>query len=208
MIKKLFILMFSFFLLLTNLVFAELPDKDYYTKDYDNTWYWTTEDVKKYQEYLNSEAQRLWIQDSTKIDWKVWWDTKALQEAISKAQEQKSNIWDNNSCSWEDELCSNSFQINVWDITPWWEKLKLKWNNVKEKINFLLWTIIQKLMIALGTLALLIMTIWAWYMIFYHWQDELLSKWKSIFMSWVIALIVALSSYYIISFIRFILYSS
>jgi hypothetical protein len=44
-------------------------------------------------------------------------------------------------------------------------------------------------------------------MIFYHGQDELLSKGKSIFMSGLIALIVALASYYIVSLVRFILYS-
>lgn len=63
-------------------------------------------------------------------------------------------------------------------------------------------------MIAIWVISLLVMTIWAWYMIFYHWQDELLSKGKSIFNSWIIALIVALSSYYIVSLVRLILYSN
>jgi hypothetical protein len=63
------------------------------------------------------------------------------------------------------------------------------------------------LMIGLGSVSLLIMTIWAWYMIIFHGQDELLSKWKYIFMSWIIALVVALSSYYIVSLLRYLLYS-
>ena len=63
-------------------------------------------------------------------------------------------------------------------------------------------------MIAIWAISLLVMTIWAWYMIFYHWQDELLSKGKSIFNAWIIALIVALSSYYIVSLVRLILYSN
>jgi hypothetical protein len=63
------------------------------------------------------------------------------------------------------------------------------------------------MMIALGSLSVLIMTIWGWYIIMHNWQDELLSKWKSIFMSWVYAMSVALSSYYIISIVRYLLYS-
>ncbi len=105
-----------------------------------------------------------------------------------------------------DSLTSPNFTIKTSSIMPGGEKIE--WTTVKQKVNFLLWTIIQKLMIALGAIALLIMTIGWGYMIFYHWQDEFLSKGKSIFMSWIISLIVALSSYYIISLIRFILYSN
>ena len=61
-------------------------------------------------------------------------------------------------------------------------------------------------MIGLGSIALLVMTIWTWYMILYHWEDELLSKWKYMFNSWIIALVVALSSYYIVSLLESILY--
>jgi hypothetical protein len=101
------------------------------------------------------------------------------------------------------DVSSESFSIRVNDISPW---MDIHWGDSKESVNFALWTIIQKLMIALWSLALLIMTIWAWYIILHNWQDELLSKWKSIFMSGVIALIVALSSYYIIAILSYILY--
>ena len=104
-----------------------------------------------------------------------------------------------------DGFASPDFTINVDEITP---AKHIKWSDTKEVTNKLLGTIVQSLMIPLWAIALLIMTIWAWYMIFYHWQDELLSKWKSIFNSWLIALIIALSSYYIVSLVRFILYST
>jgi len=102
------------------------------------------------------------------------------------------------------DFTSPSFTIEVNDIAP---ADRVEWGTIREVSNNLLWKIIQSLMIPLWAIALLIMTIWAWYMIFYHWQDELLSKWKSIFNSWLIALIVALSAYYMVSLVRFILYS-
>jgi hypothetical protein len=95
--------------------------------------------------------------------------------------------------------------IWVKDITPWGDNLE--WDDREQVINNFFGNLIQTLMIWLGSLALLIMTIWAWYMILAHGQDELLSKWKSIFMSWIISLVVALTSYYLVAFVRFLLYS-
>lgn len=82
----------------------------------------------------------------------------------------------------------------------------LKWESSKATINTVLWTLIQKLMIALWIISLLIMTIGAGYMILYHGEDEYLSKWKSIFIAGIISLIVALSSYYIVNLVAYILY--
>jgi hypothetical protein len=111
-------------------------------------------------------------------------------------------------CEWKNCINSQDFEIRVSDIAPGGQFVaKQGFTKTSEVVNFILGTIIQKLMIALWSLALIIMTIWAWYMILAHGQDELLSKWKSIFISGIISLIVALSSYYLVSFIRFILYS-
>lgn len=82
----------------------------------------------------------------------------------------------------------------------------LKWYDSKTTINNTLGNIIQKLMIALWVIALWVMSIWAWYMILYHGQDEYLSKWKNIFMGWITALVVALSSYYLVNLVWYILY--
>lgn len=109
------------------------------------------------------------------------------------------------NCTSTSCINSKNFEISVWNITPGWNSLIQ--NSTEETVNYTLSTIIEKLMIGLGSLSLLIMTIWAWYMIIYHGQDELLSKWKYIFMSWVIALVVALSSYYMVSLLRYLLYS-
>ncbi|QFR38659.1 hypothetical protein A9Q91_00295 [Candidatus Gracilibacteria bacterium 28_42_T64] len=105
----------------------------------------------------------------------------------------------------ECKIDSIKFQIDVNDITPGLEIEE--GDNVEQTINRTLGTIIQKLMIALGSLSLLIMTIGGGYMIMYHGQDELLSKGKSIFLSGITALVVALSSYYMVAFLRYILYS-
>ena len=107
----------------------------------------------------------------------------------------------------ENKLNSPSFTIDV-SWTAWlMPNNLLEWENTTQRVNFLLWTIIQKLMIALWVLSVFIMTVGWWYMIMNNWQDELLNKWKKIFMSGIIAMVIALSSYIIISLFRFILYS-
>lgn len=123
---------------------------------------------------------------------------KTLEENAKNAKEEYGNSAE---AAWD--VTTTWFTIFVDDISPgmwpvWW--------TTKENVNFVLWTIIQNLMIALWSLALLIMTIWAGYILLHHGQDELLSKWKAIFMSWVYAMVVALSSYYLISIVRYILY--
>lgn len=122
----------------------------------------------------------------------------------NQATENNSSA-SNNSSWWAWDLTSSDFEINVSDISPW---IVWKWANTSERVNWLLGTIIQTMMIALWVLSVLIMTIWAWYMILHNWQDELLSKWKSIFMSWVYAMIIALTSYYLIAIVRFLLYNN
>lgn len=106
------------------------------------------------------------------------------------------------------KLDSSSFQIDVSSsggILGWmWFTPE---GDTSQVINRTLGTIIQKLMVALWVLAVLIMTVWAGYIIMYHGQDELLSKGKSIFMAGITSLVVALSSYYLVSILRFILYN-
>jgi len=135
-------------------------------------------------------------------------DKAASDKAASdKAAEDKRKA----ACE-KDWNCLNekSFRIDTGKFSPIGKMTDKSWTvlkNTEEKINFLLWTIIQKLMIALWVLSVLIMTVGGGYIIMYHGQDELLSKGKSIFMSGIIALVVALSSYYIVSGLRFILYN-
>ncbi len=111
------------------------------------------------------------------------------------------SIWVN--AEWD--ITTTEFEININDFSPWWTSSFIQ-DNTTETINYTLGTIIQKLMIGLGSIALIIMTIWAWYIIIYHGQDELLSKWKSMFISWIIALVVALSSYYLVDIVKNLLY--
>ncbi len=98
-----------------------------------------------------------------------------------------------------------SFKINVWSVTPW--NLWMEWESIEERTNWVLGTIIQRMMIALWVLSVLMMTIWAWYIILNNWQDELLSKWKSIFMSWIYSILIALASYYLVAIIRYMLFA-
>lgn len=142
----------------------------------------------------SSEAQSL--QNAKNELQKAEGDLQKAQHLVNCA-EWWSNAW---NC-----IDQPTFQIKVSDISPGGNIFQ--WSNTEQTANSLLGTIIQKLMVALWSLSLLIMTIGAGYMILYHGQDELLSKWKSIFISGIVALAVALSSYYLVAFIRFILYS-
>jgi hypothetical protein len=104
-------------------------------------------------------------------------------------------------------LKSTDFEIKVNDTIWVWFDVK-EWDDTSMVINRTLGTVIQKLMIALWVLAVLIMTIWWGYIILHHGEDTLLSKGKSIFMAGVTSLVVALSSYYIVAILRYILYNN
>jgi fumarate reductase subunit D len=132
----------------------------------------------------------------------LWEDLKYAQEDAKAEHEKACATWDK---AWTC-LDQPTFEIGVNKLIGVWFQKKA-WDDTSNTINRTLWTIIQKLMVALWVLSVLIMTVWAGYIIMYHGQDELLSKGKSIFMSGITALIVALSSYYIVSILRFILYN-
>lgn len=106
----------------------------------------------------------------------------------------------------KDSLCSEQFKISTSQFSPGGKSFVAQWW-AKKTVDAFFTTLIKKLMIALWSLALLIMVVWAWFMIFAMWKDDNLNKWKTIFKSWLIALAIALSSYFIVSFLSFILYS-
>ncbi|MCD5375327.1 hypothetical protein LR010_02660 [Candidatus Gracilibacteria bacterium] len=97
-----------------------------------------------------------------------------------------------------------NFEINVSDITP--GSVELIGAGAGETIDNVLLTILEKLIVVFGVFAVFIMTLGAGYMIIYHGQDEFLSKGKSIFMSGIIALAVALSAGVIVKLFAYLLY--
>lgn len=133
-------------------------------------------------------------------------NVQTARDAYDQANREFNQARENYCAESWDCLDQSSFMIDTNDFVPGGKSIKT-WSTAKENINKALWTIIQKLMVALWILSLFIMTIWAWYIILYHGQDELLSKWKSIFMSGIIALVVALTSYYLVSLVTYILYN-
>lgn len=169
-----------------------------------------------------NEAKAVYWNDAQKMEWSQWMADEAQRkadaassddplikrdlqkkadaaQALADTAAQTYHTWPES----EWDVRSPGFKIKVNSISP---GMDVKEKTVEKSVNYVLATIIQRGMIMLWSLALLVMTVWAWYMILHHWQDELLSKWKSIFMSWIYALVVALSSYYIVSMLRYILY--
>lgn len=150
-----------------------------------------------------AETQTEMLEEQTR-----WMDDRASQVDSQNAEFNNTTEANNSKTpSWKDNLMSTDFEIDTGIFSPWGNKSDLKRDTAKDTINTTLWTFIQKAMIFLWILSLFIMIVWAWFMILHHWEDEFLNKWKSIFVWWIIALIVALSSYYIVNIIWFILYS-
>ena len=132
-----------------------------------------------------------------------WNDVSACEKAKKKALDSKKE-YDEKSKFAKEDITSRSFIIWVNDISPWLDVNKSY--NTEKNVNFVLGTIITKLLIWLWTLSVLIMTVGWGYMILNWGKDELLNKWKSIFMSGLFSMIVALGAYYIIVAVRYILY--
>lgn len=127
-------------------------------------------------------------------------DTSSTTDNNAKYQERLEECNKEGNC-----IDKESYMFDTQEFFGFWNKSSL--NNSEQAANFLLGTLIEKLMVALGILSVLIMTVWGWYIVMYHGQDELLSKGKSIFNAGVIALVVALSSYMLVGLLRFILYN-
>lgn len=106
------------------------------------------------------------------------------------------------------DITSFNFRIDSGNFTAGDNSLLKKDGQTSDQlIGVVITDIIQKMMIAFWTLALLIMMVWAAYIVMYQWQDELLSKGKWIFIAGLISIAISLASYYMVALIRFILYA-
>jgi len=104
------------------------------------------------------------------------------------------------------DITSSSFVVPVDTFSPlgdWLIEWGATWN-----VNSLLERVLNALIVIFWVAAVFFMTLGAWYMIIYHGQDELLSKWKTIFTSGLIALVVALSAWLIVRLFIYLLYTS
>ncbi len=148
----------------------------------DTNWWWTQSE-SSWDTSRSSPINTSWTEWWTAWN---WWGTWWWKECTS---------WD---------ICSPDFTIDTWTFSVWWSWLK-QWDS-KATINNVLSEIIKKLMIVLWIISLFVMTVWAGYMILFHWQDEYLSKWKNIFIWWITSLVIALISYYLVNLVWYILY--
>lgn len=108
-----------------------------------------------------------------------------------------------------EDLWKAEFEVDVDIFTPGWKKITGGGNsgNAIEDANFALGYIIEQLMLFIGWFSLLVMTIWAGYIIIHRGDDSSLSKWKEIFIAGALGLTVALLSYYMVSIVRYLIYS-
>lgn len=129
------------------------------------------------------------------------------------------------SCTWEGILkktgelgqwCINSteFYINTSTLSPSGKTKLLKDDkgeyltdgSADQTINVILSALISKMITIMWIIALFIMTIGWWYMIFHMWEESLLSRWKTIFIWGLISLVVALSAWILVQLITYLLY--
>ncbi len=190
MIKKI-LLVFFLFMTFFSLSFA-WPNEAWTKESYEIA-------VKNYSDAAENYKNAL--TDKTKTQDEINAFKKKFIEA-SKEYKKARKAYGNSPNS-KDDFSSFWFKIDVWKMFPWnryWKK-----DDYKTNIFDFLMDIIQKMMIALGSISLIIIVIWSAFLIIYHWEDSLLTKWKSIFSAWIIALIVALSSYYMIEIIKYLI---
>lgn len=105
---------------------------------------------------------------------------------------------------WEGKLKDSDFMINTNAFVPW-NKFN-EWLTIEKKLQNWLWTIIQRLMVPFWVLAVLVMVIWAGFMILSNGNDETLNKWKKIFKMSIFSLCLALSSYVAVELLKYALY--
>ena len=102
-------------------------------------------------------------------------------------------------------ITDSSFTIEASWFTPRaWSATSGDMRSVTDSI---LENVIDSPFIAFWVLSLLVMVIWAWHMIIYTGQEDLLSKWKKIFMAGIISLSIALLSWLIVNFVNYLLYN-
>ncbi len=97
------------------------------------------------------------------------------------------------------------FTIDVKKITPMW-KDNIPGATLQEKTDNFLIDVIEILMVSIWVISLFVVSIWAGYMIFYNWKEDFLTKWRNMIFTWFLALFIALTSYYLINLVRYILY--
>lgn len=199
MIKKMLIIFIILLWVIWN-VFAEWEKQMYITAQ--ETIKMLDDQIASHEEYVDSLIEQWESADKIAEEEAYIYDLQTeANELENSLPELESNYKNSEDYT---KISEAWFSISVNETI--WVWFKVEWDT-SQVINRTLWTIIQKLMIALWVLAVLIMTVWAGYIIMYHGQDELLSKGKSIFMSGITALVVALSSYYLVSILRYILYN-
>lgn len=148
------------------------------------------------------------ISNNTYAGWAdVGWDDPLwdfIQNIEKQKNEDRQNKDENKNSEWD--FKSPNFKINIsWGIWKvWWSGAT--GSTSTQKMNNEFWKIIKNLMIWLWMTSMALIIVWAWYILSNAGQDELLTKWKNIVIWWVMALIIALSWYFLIDAIWYILY--
>ena len=117
------------------------------------------------------------------------------------------NIYSTSVLAW-DNLSKKEFTMDVKDFTPFWKDIIGTSDGTTKTINTALELAMKNMIVIFWVLALWVMTIGGWFMIFNSWDEWLRTKGKTMFMWGVISLAIALSSGIIVQLVRYILYAT
>jgi hypothetical protein len=227
MLKKIIIILILFWIIWTNYSNA-IDLSDYTVSDVKQNNY---KDRISNWDKIDYDASRVkwwytkWEYSNEDVDWYIndWFDwpiTKSILFANGNSNENSDLDSNSNSNTTEeavkctafstDKINCPQFKISVSNFSPWGEDIldeAKAWNwDTAKTANILLGVIIKNLIVVIWVFSLLIMTIGWGMMIFHAWQESILTKWKSMFMWWLWALVVWLCAGLIVQWVSYILF--
>lgn len=189
----------------------EQIDDSINAKKADIVWYSDAE--KKAKDTLDKAKEELknavWklrdfendTENKNALDWKRELEKQKRIENYEKRQKECS---EKQNC-----LDTADFKFPIWILSATWNeenKFINKDSDAKKTTNRTLGLFIQKLSIWMWTLAIILMLIWVWHMILHAGQEDVLWRWKTMFISSIIAIAISLSSYILVELVIYIVY--
>ena len=150
---------------------------------------------------ISSAAQNTQTPANTQQSPSTWTTPSAWESTAWQWNSEETD-----SCTWNgDCLASPKYHFSTSKFVPGWT---FKWwGTTKKRVENGLLTIIQRIMIPFWVISVIILTIWAGFMILSGWLDENITRWKKILKMWIVSISIALSSYLLVELLKYLLYT-
>ena len=108
-------------------------------------------------------------------------------------------------CVWEDCLTSTEFKFSITTLIGW------KWDpnstTSVQKTNKFISSIVELALISIIFISASLIIIWGVFMASSWWNTERINRWKTIIIYNILAIVIALSAYLLVSWVRWLLFS-